>query len=97
MDAQRDAVAHTAHPRLAGMLVWVGLIGAFGGGGAEVVRDGFLGNGIDWGMLNVCLTFGILLAVFGECWSHTPTSAAADASRAVARIDDGQRSVAGEG
>jgi hypothetical protein len=83
MDTRDNPVAQARHPRLAALFVWIGLLGAFGGG-AEVIRDGLAGSGIDWGALNAFLTFGIVLAAFGACWSHAPAALPARDSRDAA-------------
>jgi hypothetical protein len=97
MDTEHSAAAPPRHPRLAAALVWIGLVGAFGGGTAEVVRDELMGNGIDWGSLNACLTFGILLAAYGECWSHAPSPGPASIPRTATDRGDRQRSLADKG
>ena len=97
MDTQHDTATRMRHPRLASLLIWLGLVGAFGGGGADLVHSEIAGNGIDWGTLNACLTFGILLSAFGECWSHTPTSLPAHASHSAPPAADRGRSLTRKG
>ena len=73
-NSQRTPVTHPAHSRLAFVLVRLGLLGALGGSGSQLVVGEFVARGIDWGTISAFLIFGLLLAAIGECWTLDPTS-----------------------
>lgn len=43
MDTRHHTATQMRHPRLATALVWLGLVGAFGGGGADLVHSEIAG------------------------------------------------------